>query len=109
MKKLPFWPFLAFGTIAESISSEESMGDWGANPSPQPVSDRLATKGYRAFPEGGFAHCPMMGKTRNKAFDIAPHIRGQRRTQVLAAGREHRSARNACLPERNSFWGNTFG
>jgi hypothetical protein len=34
MKKLPFWPFLAFRTIVESVSSEESMSDWGANPPP---------------------------------------------------------------------------
>src|SRR5258708_14773615 len=33
-----------------------------------PVSNRLATKGCRAFPESDFAHCPMTGKTRNKTF-----------------------------------------
>ena len=32
MKKLPLSPFLAFRTIVESVSSEESMRDWGANP-----------------------------------------------------------------------------
>jgi hypothetical protein len=34
MKNLPLWPFLAFRTIVESVSSEESTSDWGANPPP---------------------------------------------------------------------------
>ena len=102
--------------VTLSLLSRPNVFDAASHPdAPQPtsslsVSNRLAsTKGCRAFPESDFAHCPMTGKTRNKAFDIAPHIRGQRRTQVLAAGREHRSARNSCLPGRNSSWGNTFG
>src|SRR5258708_6456028 len=37
MKKLPFWPFLAFRTIVESVSSEESMSDWGTNPPPATI------------------------------------------------------------------------
>ena len=31
MKQLPLSPFLAFRTIVESVSSEESMRGWGAN------------------------------------------------------------------------------
>ena len=34
MKNLPLWPFLAFQSIVESVSSEESMSDWGTNPPP---------------------------------------------------------------------------
>src|SRR5882762_2191880 len=34
MNNLPLWPFLAFRTIVESISSEESITDWGTNPPP---------------------------------------------------------------------------
>jgi hypothetical protein len=34
MKDLPLWPFLALRTIVESVSSEESVTDWGTNPPP---------------------------------------------------------------------------
>jgi len=34
MNNLPLSPFLAFRTIVESISSEESITDWGTNPPP---------------------------------------------------------------------------
>src|SRR5208282_2592203 len=34
MKNLPLWPFLAFRTIAESVSYTESICDWGTNPPP---------------------------------------------------------------------------
>jgi hypothetical protein len=35
MKNLPLWPFLALRTIVESVSSEESVTDWGTNPPPR--------------------------------------------------------------------------
>jgi hypothetical protein len=46
MKNLPLWSFLAFRTIVESVSSEESMDGWGTNP-PAATKNSFLSAGSR--------------------------------------------------------------
>ncbi len=80
MKKLPLWPFLAFRTIVESVSSKESVSDWGITQRsvvqihpPQPFTD---LRDYRRSPQFQLTGSRLFGASNSSGKLPSPYPSG---------------------------------